>query len=316
MEYVEIPYKMHYYEDYLPTKRHKNPRKHIVEEDAVVKIPVVDDLPAACIINGYDGKNDEKIGYAFGGFWRIDPECTKERLEEDLGYKYSSATPDKGSPEDVEQGWTPDAIHVRDKKAENIAEKEFVEKTHLVHEGKFWRKVDEPFYRISFSIGLGYIAAGVTAVWWEKDDEKNPPSRRIDRFAYALKDSAVMRENIHRNAHLYNRTRKINVIVHDARILMPEVFHFGEEAEQVIDEHAYEYLPASLRRELEFIGASKEEPSEFMEYVKDMLGSYIIAQMKKDNEPCYRVSEFQAKLALEQLLEDMTAIARRAESML
>ena len=314
MEYKEIPYKLHYIEEYLPNKRCRNSRKHLVKEDAAVRIPVVKRFPVACIIHHKEKSGDEEIRYTRDGFWQqAHPSCTEEKMSDDLSQWYGFIIPDKGSEEDVEQGWKNTSVPVKNDREQQIESKKMYEQTHVVFEDRFWFKVEEPFYRTDFDIYGSYASASVNVGGWSavSGQKEAPIDRRIAQFAYSLKDRELLQKSMQKLKENYH-FRNIRTYIEDVDVLKPELFHFGEHAELEIREKAYDYLPRDLARA---IGVLYEHQGDslFRSFIRDHLGSYIVGEMKAAGKPYYRMSQDEVQKAVRRLLDTMADLADNAD---
>lgn len=287
MEYKEISCKIPYREYYLPNRKCKKPRAHIVTEDYVLRIRIADEFPAACIIHGESA--DIRIRRAFDGFWR----------KPEHGYKFEAVVKGleesprgiiAGSKEDIEQGYDPDESipsSVDESRKARLRSVNEIENNFVWYDGEFWRRVDEPYFETDFNPYSHIISAHIHLVWSGRTEWEC--AARINPNAYALRDKGIMQAKIDESVE--SSGKKKEAFIDDVDVLMPEAFRFGIDAEDEIIHHGGDHLPSEARDFLQMLQCWQSKTNTFTDYVRKHVGEYAVRVLVARDEPIYRLSE-------------------------
>lgn len=306
MELKEYPYDFWYMERYLPTPRHKKYRLHSVKSHSTFKLRVAeggDDFPVACVF--HTGRNGEATyRHHDGHFWSKVPYKAKPediyRIAANMDRNYNS--PPIGSEVDVANGWDEGkSVIINDESKKVMQRVQDSADEYIFCNDALWSKCAEPHYKEHISAYGAFSADGMLA----PDVSPNvPDADQMDPQAYSVKDVEAMKKRFKRLADKCGSDSRFEI--DEVDILMPDVFHFGENAEEVILEKGYNLLPFSTS--MEFQDMRKDnKPTAFETYLKEHIGEKIVKLMKKAGDPLYRANGEYAKLALAEILEEAAA---------
>lgn len=231
---MNIKRKFIYRECYLPPRARKEREHYVVDEVEIELKEMNEENFPVCAILHYERGEDKIYRYDGKNMWA-------KNFGVLTGYdQYDHWRVMKGSAADIEQGWSEDTRIVycdRDKQIEEA--KRGVADRYVIFDGKPWMKTTEPYY----SVELSYNSAYSRAVGC--DNEPNYELQEPSPYKYSATDYDLMVEDFKKakEARTKSTDRYYGIYADkDIEVVIPEAFHFGETAEEWMQQNSMKLL--------------------------------------------------------------------------